>query len=593
MSMQGSRTSRISVHMPVHRTVSAALCVLWTAAGPLTSGAQTVVPGSRSTAHAPAMTAGEARATKAFNAARALGAPELYAFLKPMPKGGDLHMHLSGAVYAETFIAEAAQQGLCVAPVDPGTPAVPEGQRALRFVPPQGDRSCPAGELPVAEAMKRQALYDDMIDSFSMRAFVPTEAIDGHDQFFATFDRFGGLKGFAGEWLDEVATRAAAQNEQYLEIMNTPTFSHAAALGYKLGWVYDEDHDTHMQSFAELREHLLAGGLRDEIEVDRKEFADAEAKRMRIEACSEEAAALDFKEGQASFHRKDPALVPYSSDFVSTPCSVQIRFLYQVLRGFPPQQVFAQALLGFEVAQAELDSGHPLVVGINFVMPEDGRISMADYHLQMLMLDYLHSVYPKVRISLHAGELAFGMVPPAGLSFHIREAVELGHAERIGHGMDVLYEEDPNGLLKEMADKHVMVEVNLTSNDAILGKTRTDHPLAAYRAAGVPVALSTDDEGVSRIDLTHEYVKAAEEQNLGYVDLKRSARTALEHSFICGGSLWAAPDNFALRTAACAAPITAQSKPTPACGALLGHSPRAAMQWELERRFAVFESAAR
>ena len=33
--------------------------------------------------------------------------------------------------------------------------------------------------------------------------------------------------------------------------------------------------------------------------------------------------------------------------------------------------------------------------------------------------------------------------------------------------------------------------------------------LRRYRAAQVPVALSTDDEGVSRIDLTHEYVRAA------------------------------------------------------------------------------------
>ena len=45
-----------------------------------------VVPGNRHTAHAPALTPGEARAARAFNAAKALGAPELYAFLRPMPK---------------------------------------------------------------------------------------------------------------------------------------------------------------------------------------------------------------------------------------------------------------------------------------------------------------------------------------------------------------------------------------------------------------------------------------------------------------------------------------------------------------------------
>ena len=142
-----------------------------------------------------------------------------------------------------------------------------------------------------------------------------------------------------------------------------------------------------------------------------------------------------------------------------------------MLRGFPPQQVFAQTLLGFEVATADPD-----VVGINFVMPEDGEISMRDYHLQMQMLDYLHSVYPKVHISLHAGELAPGLVPPEGLRFHIREAVELGHAERIGHGVDVLYEDHPFDLLKEMAARHVDVEINLTSNDGILDVKGTRPP---------------------------------------------------------------------------------------------------------------------
>lgn len=35
-------------------------------------------------------------------------------FLKRMPKGGDLHNHLDGAVYAETFIRVGGEDGLCV-----------------------------------------------------------------------------------------------------------------------------------------------------------------------------------------------------------------------------------------------------------------------------------------------------------------------------------------------------------------------------------------------------------------------------------------------------------------------------------------------
>jgi len=396
-----------------------------------------------------------------------------------------------------------------------------------------------------------------------MRSYVPFSGWSGHDQFFATFSRWSPLeKSVAGEWLDEVATRAAAQNEQYLEIMQTPTFGHAASLGYKLGWPLEPEKRLVQPDLAKLRDALLAAGLRDEVAVDINEFAEAKKARNAIEQCDKYV---------------EPKKVPG--------CDIKIHWLYQILRGFPPQQVFAQTLLGFEVASADPD-----VVGLNFVMPEDGRISMQDYHLQMQMLDYLHSVYPKVHITLHAGELAQGMVAPEGLTFHIREAIDLGHAERIGHGVDILYEKDPAALLKEMASRHVMVEVNLTSNDVILGIKGTDHPLTAYRAAHVPWALSTDDEGVSRIDLTHEYVRGVEEQNLTYADLKQSARTSLEHAFLHGESLYPKPDDFTHRISACAVPITPTSQPTTACQAFLNKNEKASEQWELEHRFAIFEA---
>jgi adenosine deaminase len=211
----------------------------------------------------------------------------------------------------------------------------------------------------------------------------------------------------------------------------------------------------------------------------------------------------------------------------------------------------------------------------------------------MRMLDYLHAVYPKVHITLHAGELAPGMVPPEGLCCHIRMAIEEGHAERIGHGVDVMYEDRPYDLLKEMTQKHVMVEVNLTSNDTILGVTGKQHEFPIYRKFGVPVALSTDDEGVSRIDLTHEYVRAVETYGLSYGDLKQMARTSIEHSFLPGASLWRDKDDFAHAVAACAGPGVAlgAAKPPAACAAFLGASEKAQQQWELERRFATFEAS--
>ena len=518
----------------------------------------------------------ERSAERAFQAARS-SPLALNAFLERMPKGGDLHMHLSGAVYAETFIQDAVADHLCV---NPRLLSLVKNVGTTRSIPPQP--VCAEGDVSAATAYKDQHLYDALVDSFSMRSFVPTSGISGHDQFFATFGRFDAIdKSHLGEWLDEVASRAAAQNEQYLEIMHTPTFSHAAKLGREMGWPESAGAEpgsrdtaasldpqptagTSRAELTALRDKLLVAGLRDEVTTDHAEFADALAARDRIESC-----------GQPSAARA---------------CSVQIRFLFQVLRAFPPEQVFAQTLLAFEVAAYEAAQLHPLVVGINFVQPEDARLAMSEYTRQMRMLEYLHSIYPQVHISLHAGELAPGLVPPAGLRFHIRKAIDLGHAERIGHGVDVMFETDPEALLTEMAERHIMVEINLTSNDGILGVSTNHHSFPEYRAAHVPVALSTDDEGVSRIDITHEYVRAAIDFSLTYLDLKTMARTSLEHSFLPGTSLWLTRDDFTRTVKVCSGQTLGAEQPTAACTAYLQSNARAAQQWELEHRSAVFES---
>jgi adenosine deaminase len=101
----------------------------------------------------------------------------------------------------------------------------------------------------------------------------------------------------------------------------------------------------------------------------------------------------------------------------------------------------------------------------------------------------------------------------------------------------------------------------------------------------VPVALSTDDQGVSRIDITHEYVRAALEYNLRYQDLKQLARTGMEHNFLSGESLWDKPDEFTISTAACKGQPPGAEKPAASCKAFLEGNEKAAAQWELERRF--------
>jgi adenosine deaminase len=250
-----------------------------------------------------------------------------------------------------------------------------------------------------------------------------------------------------------------------------------------------------------MREKLSSAGIGDAVPQIRKLLDDAEAEKNRLLGCGNAVQA-------------DPG------------CKITIRYIYEVYRGTPREQVFAEIMSGFAMVKAD-----PRYVAVNPVMPEDGYTSMRDYDLHMKMFDYFHKLYPDVHLTEHAGEIVAGLVPPEGLRSHIREAVEIGRAQRIGHGVDVMEEDKPLDLLREMAQKHVAVEICLTSNDLILGVRGDRHPFPIYRKFGVPVVIATDDEGVSRSDMTREYLRAVENYGLSYADLKQIARNSLEYSF--------------------------------------------------------------
>jgi hypothetical protein len=232
-------------------------------------------------------------------------------------------------------------------------------------------------------------------------------------------------------------------------------------------------------------------------------------------------------------------------------------------------------------------SKDPRVVGLNLVMPEDAYLSVHDFNLHMRMLDFLHGIYPKVHITLHAGELTQNLVPPEEL-FHIRASIEQGHAERIGHGVDVMQEPKPIDLLKEMAAQGVLVEICLTSNDVILNVTGDHHPLPLYLKYGVPVALATDDPGVSRGDITQEYERAAATYRLKYQDLKQFARASLEYSFLPGESLWKSRKSYEMKSE-CAG-VESMSNSRPACEQLLKNNPKAKAELKLELTLDEFEN---
>ena len=463
----------------------------------------------------------------------------LLAFLHDMPKGGDLHNHLDGAIYAEDLIDFAADSNFCV------------DRTTSRLLGAPCD-SCEhyTSKPAVRCAYADHVLYNQIIDAWSMRNWKPGDE-SGHDHFFATFDKFiPASSSHVAEDVSTVINRAAREHVQYIEFMHTADGMAAAGLGLKLGWESD---------FGKMRDKLLAGGLKEIAAATSQTLAEDDTRaRSQLKCGTPEAEAG---------------------------CNVAVRYLYQVLRALPHEAVFAQILLGFELASSD-----PRFVGLNLVQPEDWYVPIHDFREHMAMLDYLHGVYPKVHITLHAGELAEGLVKPDDLTFHIRSSVERGHAERIGHGVSVMQESDPLGLMKELAQRNVLVEINLSSNDLILGVSGEDHPLPVYLKYGVPVALSTDDEGVNRSDMTHEYLRAVEGFHLPYSVLKNMTRQSIEHSFLPGQSLWSGMKNAFRPVSACASDALGAGKPSAACSKFLGANERAKEQWKLEAEFVTFET---
>ncbi|MGF1343046.1 adenosine deaminase family protein [Streptomyces flavovirens] len=449
-------------------------------------------------------------------------------FFRELPKGGDLHNHLSGAVRTEYLIQLAADDGLCV---DATMTAV---------APP-----CGPGKRPAADALTDTAFRQSIVRAWSMQDFPQGES--GHDHFFDTFGKFGAATAHRGKMLADVAGTAAAQNQSYLETMVTPASAGAKKLADDVGWNPD---------FAALHSKLLAGGRLDQLIADAVQEADASDAEFRETA-------------RCATASPTPA------------CRITVRWVSQVSRNSAPERVFTQIALGLRLAERD-----QRFVAVNLVQPEDGEISLRDYRLQMRMLDYLHRVYPRAHITLHAGELVPGLVKPEDLTFHIDDAVRTGQAERIGHGVDLVHEDNWRRLARDMARRQVAVEVPLTSNAQILQVEGAEHPFPVYRAYGVPVVLSTDDPGVSRGDIGQEYQRAARTYELGYPELKDLARASLEYSFLPGRSLWRAdPVRKGFRLVdECRVPQSDR------CGRLLSASPKARLEWRQEQSFQAFEA---
>ncbi|SFD62742.1 adenosine deaminase [Actinopolyspora alba] len=460
-------------------------------------------------------------------------------FLRGMPKGGDLHNHLSGSVSTESLIRYAAEDGRCI-----------DAETMQSSLAP-----CTEGQRPASDAMSDPKFRERVIETWSMAGFEPGGEESGHDHFFATFGKFwAATEGRDGDMLAEVAGDLAEQNQFYLETLLSRQSEARGKLVERVGFDPSSERD-----FRRLRTTLLREGMAE------------------VERAARRATDRDFARYRELLNCGTPSARPG--------CDVEIRLDYQVARANSPASVFTQLLLGFELAQSD-----PRFVGVNMVQPEDHEISLRDYTLHMRMIDYLSGQYPGVSVTLHAGELVPGLVKPEELTYHIDQAVRIAGADRIGHGIDLVHEDDWRALADHMAARDIAVEVPLTSNCQILRVCGPEeHPLPEYMAHDVPFALATDDPGVSRSDITAQYQRAATDFGLSYSQLKASARTSLEQAFVQGESLWAAPESRRMKPA-CASDTPGFGEPDAACAELLSNSAKARSQWRQEAAFQAFET---
>lgn len=127
-------------------------------------------------------------------------------------------------------------------------------------------------------------------------------------------------------------------------------------------------------------------------------------------------------------------------------------------------------------------------------------------------------------VTIHAGEAAG--------PHSVWDALRLD-PQRIGHG--VRSAEDLR-LLDHLADRGVTLEVAVTSNvQTGAARSRAQHQLAALVAAGVRVALCTDNPVVSDTRLTREYEIARDLVDAASLDLiRQSALAARFASPRCG-----------------------------------------------------------
>jgi adenosine deaminase len=415
----------------------------------------------------------------------------LTAFFQQMPKGGDLHHHFSGSIYAEPLLERAITEDFY-----------------LNLETMEVSKTKPAnGNWQTFSSLKNQGKLDyyqqQVMQTWSIKDY--NGSVPSDDQFFDSFMKFEPtIVGHFAEGMLELKKRAIAENVSYIEtqLSTIPCDMNVSDL---------TDFNTKLRQAAAQKDEKAVLKLLDELY---KSFQQKDTKKY----------ALDFNTNFIAKLHKDLKI----DDEKFT-----MRYQNFVLRFMDPVDLFKNLSIAFISAN---DS--KLVAGVNIVSPEHGETSMKDYWLHMVMFKYCHSKFPDVKYTLHAGELTLGLVQPEDLTWHINDAIYIAGANRIGHGVDIAYEANSYDLLKYMSKNNIPVEINLTSNEFILKVKDNRHPFTLYKEFNVPIVISTDDAGILRSNMTEQYVLLAKRYpDVSYATIKQYVYNSINYSFIQDASV--------------------------------------------------------
>lgn len=410
------------------------------------------------------------------------------------------------------------------------------------FTPPDGSPPFPFSAALAPGPQRRAA-----IDGMSVYRMAPgTQAT--HDHFFVTFGVMPDLQARARQQAyAEVTDRAARAGLMYQEIMQVYLLTDIAAAGADTGLTGDLE---------STRRAMLRGPLAGLISRADREIRGDMAGLRRLQRCGTTAAAPG--------------------------CAVRVRLIWETVRVLPPAEAYALMIAGFELARR-----NPDVVGNTLVDKEEAPESLRDFPLHMRMYAHLRHVYRDDRIDLHAGEMTPRFAPASALRDHIRKSIAAG-SRRIGHGVDIRWEQDSAQLMRLMARRRIAVEVNLKSNEVLLGVQGRDSQFDAYRRAGVPMVLGSDDQGEFNSAITDDWLRAVTRQKATYPELITLARNSLEYSFAPGHSIWAstAPRPWRM-VGACATSVPGVMR-SAECTTYVNAGLKSHMQWDEEVRLRAF-----